>query len=223
MSAKSNKTTTEPSLADLLNLHKKDIMQSMNCHAIATVQSFDSAKQTVTATINYKKTYYRGEDPVLIDYPLLVDVPAIFLGGGASSLTFPVAQGDECLILFNDRDMDNWFAGQAPLGVATPRLHSFADGIALVGLRSAPKVITGFDGTRVDLRNDKAHVAVGPDLIKIYNDVTTLKTVINGLIDLIAAATVSVSVPSTPTVVVTGLVNAGSISSYKSTVEGLLE
>ncbi len=68
----------------MLNLFKKDILLSFNCHAIATIQSFSSDDQTVSASINYKRSYQQaGADgvyqTVLVDYPLLIDVPAVIL------------------------------------------------------------------------------------------------------------------------------------------------
>jgi hypothetical protein len=66
----------------------------MNCHAIATIQSFDPTKQTASATVNYKKTYFKPDTagvyrPVLVDYPQLIDCPVIFLGGGVLSPDLP--------------------------------------------------------------------------------------------------------------------------------------
>ncbi len=155
---KQNLVPGTPELGDLLVAHKKDIFLSMNCHHVGTVQSFNSTLQTAKVTINYKKTYFQPNAqgvvmPLLRDYPVIVDAPVVFLGGGAMSMTFPVAQGDECLVLFNDRDIDNWFAGSNSSPNATPRLHAFADAIILVGIRSRPKVLTGFSAAGVEIRN----------------------------------------------------------------------
>ena len=121
-----NMVPSEPSLKDLLDLLKKDILLSLNAHHIGTIQSFNSAKQTATATINYPKTYYQLNslsglyNPVLVNYPLLVDCPLICLGGGTAALTFPIQSGDECLVLFNrqlvfGRSRGRAFKFQAPL------------------------------------------------------------------------------------------------------------
>ena len=118
----------------------------------------------------------------------------VFLGGAATALTFPIAKGDECLVLFNDRDMDNWFTGGGGGAVATPRLHSFADGIILVGLRSLGNVLQNVDGVRATLRGSKdgqTIVGVGATLIKIANSQYTLngllQTLISNINDLVSA------------------------------------
>lgn len=152
-----NLTPNQPQLKDLLDLFRRDILLNFNCHAVGTVQSFDPVKQIASVTINYKKTFFVADSqgvyqPKLVDYPLLLDAPVIFLGGGGTALTFPVAQGDECLVFFNDRDIDTWFNGSSGSAVNTPRLHSFADGLILVGPRSLANVVTEFDPVNPQLK-----------------------------------------------------------------------
>lgn len=220
-----NKVPCDVSLTDVLNLWKKDVMLSLNCHAIATITAFDTTNQTVQAQINYAKTY-STVDPLTgvyistqVNYPALVDCPAIVLGAGKSSLTFPIQKGDQALILFNDRDMDNWFAGATGGSPATSRLHSLSDGIALVGLNR----LSDYDTTRVALNNDKAHVALGPELVKIYNEVTTLKTILNNLITAIGAMTVSPGSFMAGGNPVSGSGTVSGVSSITSQVNSLLE
>lgn len=198
-----NKTVADPNLSDLLALFKRDIMLSINCHAIATVQSFNPENQTVTATINYKKTAFQVNQSgayvsSLSDYAQLVDCPVIVLGGGPASLSFPIRQGDECLILFNDRDIDNWFNGGPPIGVNTPVLHSFSDAIALVGLRSKPNALSDYDSQNVVLRNGTTLVSIGESLIKIANSTTTLNTLLQSLISTLQGLTTINCVPGSP-------------------------
>ncbi len=198
-----NLVPTDPQLQDLLDLVKRDIMISLACHHVGTIQNFDAAKQTAQVTINYKKTYFQRDSaglyqPVLVNYPMLIDCPVIFLGGGEASLTMPVAKGDECIVMFNDRDIDNWFSSGQVGPVATSRLHSLSDGIALVGVRSLQNVLTAFDTTRAVLQYGTTMVGVGSTLVKIANNQFTLNTLlqeligeINDLITQTAAITVT--------------------------------
>jgi hypothetical protein len=195
-SVRQNTIPANPSLKDALDIFKKDLLLNLNCHHIATIESFNSENQTVSATINYKKTYFENTSentfkPVLIDYPILVDCPAVILGGGNACLTMPISKGDECLILFNDRDLDNWFQSGGGGGVATPRLHSFADGIALVGIRSLAKSVEDYDPDRAVLRAGDAKVSVNPsnNKISLQNDSQNLKSLLQSLISAITSAT----------------------------------
>lgn len=182
-----NSVPNEPSFADLMNLLKKEILFDTNCHHLATVQSFNAANQTCTATVNYTKTFFvRNKmglyDPVQQTYPLLVDMPVIVLGGGAGHLTFPITVGDQAIIMFNDRSIDNWLQSGQTGPVNSSRAHSFSDGIALVGLNSLNTPIDSYDTTRATLRNGSAGVGVGPTLIKIYNATTTLNTLLQSIL-----------------------------------------
>lgn len=222
-----NLIPNDPSLKDLLDLLSKQIMLNLSCHHIGTVQSFDATKQTASATINYKKTYFQFNastglyDPVLIDYPILVDCPVVVLGGTNAALTFPITTGDECLVLFNDRDLDKWFQGGTGASVATPRLHSFSDGIILVGLRSLPKVLTNYDSSRAVLRNGSTLVGVGPSLVKIANDTTTLNTLLQNLITTIKAITTTNAVPGSPCAI--SAASQAALAVIATQIEGLLE
>lgn len=219
---------TDPELMDLLNLLRKQINLDINCHAIATIQSFDSAKQTVSASLNYKKTTLQRKsdgtyENVLIDYPLLLDVPAIFLGGGLFRLTFPIAKGDTCLILFNDRDIDNWLQSGQVGPVASSRMHSFSDGIALVGLRPTSSPLEDFDTSRAALGNGDTYVAVGPTKIKVANPDTTLNTLLQNLLTQLQSLTTQLALLTvsgvTPGPGVSGVpVNAAAITAIGTNI-----
>lgn len=161
-----NISNVNPTLKDLLDQLRKEIFLGLNCHAVATIQSFDKEKQTVTATINYKKTIIRRKqngkyEPQYLDYPLLADCPAIVMRGGAFSLKMPIKKGDECLLLFNDRDFDNWFAGNSNKGTKTPRLHSFSDALALVGVSSLSTVLSGYEDDKAILGDGTHDLILG--------------------------------------------------------------
>lgn len=228
--------TTQYDLRDAFQLLKKEIFLSLNCHAIGTVQSFQANSvpgsnpalvgQTATATVNYQRTFFKIDpvsqayNPYLLPYPLLVDCPVICLGGGTAALTFPIQTGDECLILFNDRNIDNWFNSNINSSPATARMHSFTDAIILVGLRSIAHVISNYDTTRAVLRNGNALVGVGTEKVKIANETTTLNTLIQNLITAIKAITTLNSDSTTGVIDAVSQTNLGMIATQ---IEGLLE
>lgn len=219
----SNQVPAQPRLKDAFDLLKKDILLSLNAHALATIQTVDFTAQTVTATINYTKTVFvqnaQGENvSTNVAYPTLVDVPFISIAGGNAYLAIPPTAGDQAIIFFNDRDIDNWFLGSrpGPVGpVASGRLHSLADGIALVGLNK----ITSYDSTRAVLRKGNAMVGLTSELVKISNEITTLKTLLDNLITAIKGITVS---PGTFTAGATPVTGSGVVSSgSQTTLDGI--
>jgi len=220
-----NKMPADPELQDVLNLWKKNIFANLNCHAVATVQSFDSSKQLITATVNYKKTYFeKNQKGVyvanLVDYPILIDMPAVVLGGGGGNLTFPILQGDECLVLFNDRDLDNWFGGSNTLGVATPRMHSFSDGIALVGLHSSIRSIQSYDMARAVLSFGASKIGVGAKVL--ISNGNTLNTLLQNLVTAVKQIQIDVAGIG-PSQGVVSATSVTSLTNAANALAGLLE
>lgn len=126
-------------------------MMSMNCHQVGEIVSFDASTQTAEVQIKMMKM----KNGKLQDYPILIDCPCVVLGGGQGRVTFPITAGDSCLVLFNDRDIDNWYAGGQKMLPRTERKHSYSDAIALVGVHNLQNKITDYlvDGTELKYRN----------------------------------------------------------------------
>lgn len=168
-----NYIPNEPELKDLLDYFKKQIKLELNCHHIGTINSFDSSNQTAQVSINYAKTFLQidsvgATSVVTSNYPVLVDCPVICLGGGGTgALTFPIAAGDECLLLFNDRDLDNWFSGSSGSAPASGRLHAFSDAVVLVGLRSMGNVIPNYVADAVALQYQGNSIQIAADTVSI--------------------------------------------------------
>ena len=215
----------EPSLIDLLNRFKKQIFKDLNAHHVGIIQSFDPAKQTCQVSLAYKQTYFKNEKganiPYDVDYPLLLDVPVIVMGGGTSSLTFPIQKGDECLVCFNDRDIDNWFVSGQVTSNASARTHAFSDGIAIVGLRNTSRVLTNYDTTRAVLQNGTTMVGVSSSKVIVANNSTTLMTAIASLIDTIKNIQTTNAVLGSPCFI--SPTSQTQLDSAKTTLQGLLE
>lgn len=86
--------------------------------------------------------------------PLLLDCPVIFPSGGGFTLTFPIAAGDECLVILAARCIDNWYDLGGVQGEAEFRLHDLSDGFCLVGPRSKARELPAISATNVELRSD---------------------------------------------------------------------
>jgi hypothetical protein len=87
-----------------------------------------------------------------VNLPLCVDVPVAFPGGGDFFLTFPVKAGDECILMFSERAIDNWYDKGSTQSPSEYRLHDLSDGIAIVGLNSQPHKLANLQTTGAELR-----------------------------------------------------------------------
>jgi hypothetical protein len=237
-----NSVPNEPTLSDLLDLLKKEIMLDINCHHVGTVQSFNAAKMTVQATVNYTKTLFQLNatsglySPVQVNYPILIDCPIICLGGGKTNVTFPIAKGDECLLLFNDRDIDNWYSSGQVGPVASSRYHAFTDAFALVGVKSTPNLLTAYDTVRALITNGNASVGINPssNLVTIQNTAQSslgpiLQNIMTGIGNILTQLQTLANSPAVPGVPINSAVAtqlaiyATQMNTYKTQLQGLLE
>jgi len=102
---------------------KREIFESLHCALPGTVVSFDAEMQT--AVIRPAVKMQSG-----IEFPVLRDVP-VFM-----PVSFEIQEGDACLVIFADRDIDAWFeTGEAEVPPSS-RMHSLSDGFAFVGFRT---------------------------------------------------------------------------------------
>ena len=121
-----------PDLRGLQLLLFNEIMQGLNCHLVGTIAAvYAGPPLSVDVSIVTAPTY----NGVSVPYPLFSQVPVLMLNGGGGKLTFPVAKGDICLLLFNDQDLDIWWQSQqAGLSPNSNRRHHLSDAVALVGI-----------------------------------------------------------------------------------------
>jgi len=125
------------------------------------VVSFDPSKCTavVQPAIGGVQIGADGEaSPTVL--PVLTDVPVVFPRGGGCSLTFPVKEGDEALIIFSCRPIDAWFQSGGVQRPASARMHDLSDAFALVGATSKPNVPASISATSVQLRSDDGSAVI---------------------------------------------------------------
>lgn len=180
----------DPDLRALLQAHKDEVFFGLNCHQVGQIEAFDAASQTARIKLMMQRVVFNKEQglnaalqltPTVVDYPVLVDCPVFVVSGGGAVFTVPVAAGDSCLVLFNDRDIDNWFATGAPAQPNTSRAHSLSDGFALIGFRSKRNPIANYSTTDAELKNAGGRISIAAK-IAIANEATDLKTVLDAFI-----------------------------------------
>ena len=125
------------------------------------IQSFDPVAVTCTVQPAIKGALRNADnDPVSVSLPLLVDVPVIFPRGGGCTITFPIAKGDECLVIFSDRCIDFWWQNGGVQEPVDPRQHDLSDAFALVGPQSQAEKIGNISTDSLQIRTDKGNAFI---------------------------------------------------------------
>lgn len=145
-------------LKNVLLKFKSRMLKSFNCVKVGKIKTFYSDKQTVDIEIE--------------GYPKISSVPVSFIFGGNFSIQVPIKEGDDCIVLFCDTDLDNWVEGKGGEPAFSEDLHGLNGAIALVGLTNLNTKISDYitDGIRIKYKGSA--IEVKEDGIKIKGNVT---------------------------------------------------
>jgi len=141
------------------------VKSEMWCAMPGIIQSFDGAKLTCSVQLAIQ---VQVTDETLTSQwtklPVLVDCPVVFPAGGGCMLTFPIAAGDECLVVFADRCIDAWWQSGGVQTQMDSRMHDLSDGFVIPGPRSQPNKPGAAVGTNAELRtmDGTARVGINP-------------------------------------------------------------
>lgn len=182
MPLNSQQPLVEPQIVDVLKNLKRDIFVDMNCIKIGKIVTLSSNTKTAEVQILFKRV---RPDGTVVSYDKLLDCPVFRLQGGGAVVDLPVTAGDECLVLFSDRNIEAWFQTGSEAAPADSRCHDLSDGIALVGLNSLVSDAVNFV-MRLGFKDGK---------VVIQNATGTMLSVLSGLIDVLKALTDANNVP----------------------------
>lgn len=126
------------------------------------IQSFDPETVTCVVELAVYATRLFATSGNYVDrgveetesYPLIVDAPVIFPRGGDCTLTFPIKAGDECLVIFSDKDFDFWWQSGNVQRTASRRSHDLSDAFVIPGPQSQTRKISNISTEAVQLRSD---------------------------------------------------------------------
>src|SRR5574337_198010 len=105
------------------------LYQLMNIHTAFPAQIIDydytTKKASVQPSLNKKYT-----DGTVQPMPVLSNVPVIFPYASGASITFPVNEGDYCLVICCERSIDDWLNIGGQLTPSDPRKLDLSDAVA---------------------------------------------------------------------------------------------
>ena len=119
------------------------------------IKSFDEQKQTATVQPAVTENIKIGnKPPEPKELPILQDVPVHYLRAGKFSITIPVKEGDECLVVFGDSCIDGWWQSGGVQDQMETRRHDLSDAFAIVGTSSVPKALKEYSTDSIRIRNE---------------------------------------------------------------------
>lgn len=175
------KPNTSKSMSEVLSHWFEVFSDSFNSIKVGKITAVDLSKQTVDVQILHKRVNENNlTKRELRDYPVLLGVPFVVLGGGTSHLTFPISIGDNCLLMFCDFEIDRWWDSGEAQPSNFERRHDISDAFAIVGVHSLVDLIQGYS-QYVELKySDSSKITVGESI-----DLTNEQTNISGKLDVV--------------------------------------
>lgn len=139
----------------------------------AEITSIDFEKQTCKAQPTIRERLILNDKYEWVELPELLEVPFFIPFGGDFNITFPIKEGDECLIVFSDLCIDGWWQNGGVQNQADSRRHDLSDGFAIVGFKSQKHKLEDYSNNSLQIRNKNNVLAeFKEDSVKIQIDDT---------------------------------------------------
>jgi len=141
---------------------------------IGIVETVDLVANTCTVQPAVRGVRRKADGTIVqVQLPILLDVPIQWPAGGGYTFTFPLAAGDEGLVVFTSRCFDPWWqSGGDDNNQVDVRMHDLSDGVFLAGVKSQPNKLASVSSTAAQLRkNDgSSYVELAAHQITLYSD-----------------------------------------------------
>lgn len=135
-----------------------------------TIRSFDpdTGMAEVVPGILFRTP--KGE---FIEYPLITNVPVVIPhgGNGEAVIAFPIAPGDECLIIISERPTDYWATGNM---TQSNLEFDLTNAICIPGLfkQGNKEISEACKLEKVIVKNGESKIALSKESIEIFGDIT---------------------------------------------------
>lgn len=141
------------SLKNLLDRFERALLKKLNCVKLGKIKTFYADKQRADIQID--------------NYPPISDVPVSFICGANFSIQVPIEQGDDCIVLFCDGDLDNWVNGEGYIPAFSQDRHGLNGAIALVGIKNILTKVDNYITSGVRIQYKGSEIELSDTDIKI--------------------------------------------------------
>lgn len=133
------------------------------------IKQFNPA--TCTASI-LPKGQFKSPDGRVFDYPVINEVPVVFIQGGQDvTIAYPIKAGDGCLLIICEQALDYWKYGG---DTKTDLKHDLTNAVALPGLFNRPNatVKEAIENDSIIIKKGNNQITLSQSGIAIRGDLT---------------------------------------------------
>lgn len=147
----------------------KKVNFNLRCCIPGVIQQYDPKTNTASIQPAIREEIVNEDNTVqYMNLPILVNVPIIFPSCSIGSIKLLLKQGDECLVLFSDLSIDNFWKYANVQNPIEVRRHDLSDGIAIPCVLSQPNT-KSFSGTGIEIECGSSKIEIGKDEITFKN------------------------------------------------------
>lgn len=157
-----NQSTFTQEHSDLLRTTIDAYMLNMYFCLPGKIVLYDPETQYADIEI---QLYMQFIDSTLGKYPVIPNVPVKHprAQGGACFIHMPLAVGDDVVLVFSQRSLDNWKTYGGINNPNDPRKCHITDAYALIGGSALPDAFMVQDPTAIEITNESSTLQVFPD------------------------------------------------------------
>lgn len=158
----------------------KKVNFNLRCCIPGVIQQYDPKTNTASIQPAIREEIVNEDNTVqYMNLPILVNVPIIFPSCSIGSIKMLLKQGDECLVLFSDLSIDNFWKYANVQNPIEVRRHDLSDGIAIPCVLSQPNT-KQFNGTGIEITSGNSKISITNDGITFtdQNGTITLEQII---------------------------------------------
>ena len=138
----------------------KKVNFNLRCCIPGVIQQYDPKTNTASIQPAIREEIVNEDNTVqYMNLPILVNVPIIFPSCSIGSIKMLLKQGDECLVLFSDLSIDNFWKYANVQNPIEVRRHDLSDGIAIPCVLSQPNT-KQFNGTGIEITSGVSKISI---------------------------------------------------------------
>lgn len=150
----------------------------------AKIVTYDPSTQYADVQI---QLYQKRMDGSLKKYPVISNVPVKHprANAGAAFIHMPLVAGDDVVLCFSQRSLDNWKTHGGMNDPDDPRMSHITDAFALIGGSAMPDAFTPATTNAIEIQNGQSQLQVFPNgKFKFTNGANELIDLIDKLLNI---------------------------------------
>lgn len=160
-----------PTLSEVIRLAIDTRLVDVHTSMPGRIESYDAATQKADVQPLLKREQQAIDGDLIETLPIIPSVPVAFPRFGDHRITFPVAKGDFCVLMFSEASIDAVQASQSgqPVDPGTYERHNLSDAIAHVGWAPDSAALAPTDADDITIGKDGgAAIHIGRDMVNLY-------------------------------------------------------